>query len=107
MGGKVQEAALDAGVTRQTVTKWKADPEFLAAIEKHRDIVSDEIRGTYVAARVEALEYLRDRLSDPEGEKRDGINAARWILVTAPVDEVDGDAGQKALVLSWVDGLKG
>lgn len=66
-GCTITEAARQAGVERQTCSRWfNNDPEFIAALNRERQavwaVLQDQMRSTFV----KALSIVEGRLDDPE-----------------------------------------
>ena len=67
-GATVTEAATEAGVSRQTVSEWKNhDPEFIAALNRGRRDVWDQVEDRVRALHIKALEVITQELDGPDG----------------------------------------
>jgi hypothetical protein len=57
-GRSATPAASEAGVSRRTLDDWRPDPEFLASVERYRDVLIDQALGRLAALGVKAAQVL-------------------------------------------------
>lgn len=92
-GHKASEVARVLDVNKSTLTKWKKDPRFRAALARARAEAVEAVRGRAAALATKALDTLAAAMDDPEAPLSVRVSAARIILErVAPDDAGNSDA---------------
>jgi hypothetical protein len=114
-GRMCQEVAEALGVTPKTISQWRADPEFRAALNQHlhniRETHSERLRNLQGLA----LKTIEDCLNDPELSVKDKLAAAFKTLelggttVTQPgstsVDAIKAEDSQGEMMYRLLSGV--
>ncbi len=78
-GKGVIETAQAVGVSRQTMTRWLADPKFKQALADGEAALMSEINRRLLAIGGEAVDYLKSVLAAPD-KQAVGVRASNVVL---------------------------
>ena len=79
-GASLAEAATAAGVALRTVSRWRGDPAFLAAVRMSAEAVTADARRALAALASEAVEALGRVLRAEDAPPSATVAAAREVL---------------------------
>ncbi len=94
-GSTATEVANELEVSRETVSRWKSDPEFIARLNELRNeatnVAREKLRGL-VARSVQVIEEV---LADPDSPPKVRLDAAFRVLDRCGLDRVGAGEGSE------------